>query len=249
VGAAIAADRYFYIASIGLFYIAGVGFDNIYNSKNKATLRSFIVIASVIVLVLFAGLTFQRTKVWETRGTFWGDVAEKNPKLELPYLNRGIYYVTIDNKDAALADFTKALSIYPDYSDALKHRYIILIEKGLYQEALLDLKKILKQEPQSVVALQMIGEVYGKHLNDIENALIYLHQAYDIDPNYFSVLSNLGIVYAMKGDAINAIRYFDLAKQIKPNDKNLLSNMSILYRNIGDTQKADEYKKKADAAR
>jgi len=53
----------------------------------------------------------------------------------------------------------------------------------------------------------------------------------------------------MKGDAINAIRYFDLAKQIKPNDKNLLSNMSILYRNIGDTQKADEYKKKADAAR
>ncbi|MCD4679414.1 MAG: hypothetical protein K8S00_03405, partial [Bacteroidales bacterium] len=33
VGSAIAADRYFYIASIGLFYLAGLGFDNIYNSK------------------------------------------------------------------------------------------------------------------------------------------------------------------------------------------------------------------------
>ncbi len=248
VGAAIAADRYFYIASIGLFYIAGVGFDNIYKGKSRPFLRSFVIIVSGIILIVFATITFQRTKVWETREAFWGDVAEKNPNLELPYLNRGIYYLSIEDKDSALADFSKALSIFPDYKEALNQRYILLIDKGLYKEALADLNRIIKLEPQNVVAYQMIGEVYGKYLNDTDNALVFLTKAYEINQNDFSVLSNLGIVYAMKGDATNAIKYFNLAMQIQPNDKNLLSNLSVLYRDIGDIQKADEYMRKAELA-
>jgi len=248
VGSAIAADRYFYIASIGLFYLAGLGFDNIYNNKSRATLRVFVIILSVIILSVFCVITFERTKIWKTRGTFWGDVAMKNPNLELPYLNRGIYYMTIEDKDAALADFSKALKIFPDYQDALKQRYHLLIGKGLYQEALADLNRIIRLEPDNVTAYLMIGEVYGKHLNDTENALVYLLKAYELNPNEYSVLSNLGIVYAMKGDATNAIKYFNFAKELQPNDANLLLNLSILYGNIGDTQKAEEYRKKSELA-
>jgi len=156
--------------------------------------------------------------------------------------------MTIEDKDAALADFSKALKIFPDYQDALKQRYHLLIGKGLYQEALADLNRIIRLEPDNVTAYLMIGEVYGKHLNDTENALVYLLKAYELNPNEYSVLSNLGIVYAMKGDATNAIKYFNFAKELQPNDANLLLNLSILYGNIGDTQKAEEYRKKSELA-
>lgn len=248
VGSAIAADRYFYIASIGLFYLAGLGFDNIYNSKSRAILRVFVIILSVIILSVFCVITFERTKIWKTRGTFWGDVAMKNPNLELPYLNRGIYYMTIEDKDAALADFSKALKIFPDYQDALKQRYHLLIGKGLYNDALNDLTRLIRLDPNNVAAYYMIGEIYGKYLNDPDNALIYLNKAFKLNPDDFSVLRNMGIVYAMKGDATNAIKYFNFAKELQPNDANLLLNLSILYGNIGDTQKAEEYRKKAELA-
>lgn len=248
VGAAIAADRYFYISSVGLFYLAGVGFDNVYKNKTGTALRSAVIAFSAIVIVLFSILTFQRTKVWETRGTFWGDVAKKNPKLELPYLNRAIYYINIENKEGALADLNKAISIYPDYLEALKQRYLILIEKGQYDLALADLQRITKLEPDNVAAYMMIGEVYGKYLNDIQNSLLYLNKANEINPNDFSVLSNLGIVYAMKGDAVNALKFFNKALEMNPNDKTLLSNMSVLYSNIGEDDKAAEFQKRAQSA-
>ena len=246
VGAAIAADRYFYISSIGLFYIVGVGFDNAYNMKNGKGLRIPLTVTGIIVCLALCFLTFERTKVWESRGKFWGDVAEKYPRLELPYLNRAIYYVTIDNKEAALADLNKALAIRPDYPEALKQRYFLLIEKGQYQDALNDIKKIIRIEPNNAAAYYMAGEVYGKYLNDNENALLFLQKAYELNPHDFQNLSSLGIVYAMKGDFENAIKFFNLALEIEPNNPTLLSNLSLFYGNIGDTQKAEEFRRKAE---
>ncbi|MCD4679306.1 MAG: tetratricopeptide repeat protein [Bacteroidales bacterium] len=212
-------------------------------------MRVFVIILSVIILIVFCVITFERTQIWKTRGTFWGDVAMKNPNLELPYLNRGIYYMTIEDKDAALADFSKALKIFPDYQDALKQRYHLLISKGLYNDALNDLTRLIRLDPSNVAAHYMMGEIYGKYLNDPDNALIYLNKAFKLNPEDFSVLSNLGIVYAMKGDVTNAIKYFNFAEELQPNDANLLLNLSILYGNIGDIQKAEEYRKKAELAK
>lgn len=249
VGAAIAADRYFYISSIGLFYLAGVGFDNLYHNKSKSYIRPLITTFSVIVIIILCVLTFERTKVWKTRGDFWGDVAEKYPKLELPYLNRAIYYSSIDNDEKALADLNKALSIHPGYMDALRQRYIIFINKGNYQEALTDLKQIIEIDPQNTVAYYMMGEVYGKHLQDTDNALKYLNKAYELSPGDFQIISSLAIVYAMRGDFDNAIEFFNLALEIEPDNVTLLSNLSLFYTNIGNTEKAEEFRQKAELAK
>ncbi len=244
VGAAVAADRYFYIASIGWFFLAGIGIDFIIE-KNPTYKKLIILSGSVIVLTL-SYLTFERTKIWKNSGTFWGNVAEEFPKLELPYYNRAAYYFGIKDFDAALTDFDKAIERNPNYKDAFIWRAELHVQKNNYVAAAYDYLQVIRLDSNLFDANFKLGELYGKQLNDLDKSLFYLRKANQIKPSDVATLDNLGIVYAIKGKYDSALIYFEKALELNPNEPNTLRNIGMMYKNIGQEQKANEYLSRAN---
>jgi tetratricopeptide (TPR) repeat protein len=238
IGAAISADRYFYVSSIGMFFLAGSGFNYLYENKKY---RSLIIAVGAVIIILFSGLTFERTQVWKTCGTFWGNVAEEYPKLELPYFNRAAYYYSNKKYDAALADFSKAIEIYPKYKEALQWRADIFIKNLQYKQAAGDLLTLTEIDPKNFDNYSKLGEIYGRYLNQPDKSLTYLRKAYELKPDNEGIATNLGVVYAMRNDYKHALQYFIKAADINPADTSNLKNIAITYRSLGDKKMADEY--------
>jgi Tfp pilus assembly protein PilF len=238
IGAAIAADRYFYVSSIGLFFLAGCGFNYLYENKKY---RSLIVIIGSIMIILFSGLTFERTAIWKNCATFWGNVAKEFPRLELAYYNRAAYYYENKNYDAALADFSKAIEIYPKYKESLQWRADIYNKKSLYKPETDDLLKLVEIDPENYDNYSKLGEIYGRYLNEPDKSLSFLLKAYELKPENEGNITNIGIVYGMKGDFKQALQYFTKAYTLNPNDTNNLRNITLTYKSLGDEKMADEY--------
>ena len=248
VGAAIAADRYFYVSSIGLFFLAGIGFNNIFENKKLVQYKSALIIICAIALLGLCCLTFERTYVFKNSGEFWGNVAEEFPKLELSYFNRGAYYYGLKDYDAALNEFSKAIECYPDYKEALQWRAEIYSNQNKYIQAKEDYLHLIRINSSNAEVYSKLGEIYGKSLNNIDSALIYLKKSIHIQPSNYVVLDNIGITYAMKGKFDLALENFMQALKLKPNDQNTLMNISIAYMSMGNTKKAEEYHRYADNA-
>ncbi|MDY6861391.1 MAG: tetratricopeptide repeat protein, partial [Thermodesulfobacteriota bacterium] len=109
-GEAIAADRYMYIPSIGLFYIAGLIFSFFYYMEKTKLLMAFSFFG---VITFFSILTWERCQIWENDKTLWLDVINKYPYFYGAYQNLGIYYANTGNLDKAKIEFKKAIDLNP----------------------------------------------------------------------------------------------------------------------------------------
>ena len=114
VGGAIMADRYSYIPSIGIFYLAGEGFNLLLNKKLRVP--AFALLA--IITVLFSVRTYTRSTIWKDDLTLWNDVISQDQTVPIAYNNRGLIYLNQGKNDTALRDFNKAIDLKPDYATA-----------------------------------------------------------------------------------------------------------------------------------
>ncbi len=78
-------------------------------------------------------------------------------------------------------------------------------------------ENILKKEPNSAIALNLLGLIYLKR-NDLEQALGIFHHAIDADPNFAASHINVGNVYMVIGSYEAAADSFKEAMRLSPND-------------------------------
>ena len=143
VGDAVMADRYSYLSSIGIFYLAGEGFNWIWHNKGKTLAFALL----VPIVLFFSVLTYVRNTVWENEITLWTDVIKKFPEALIAYNNRGGAYLMEKKFDEALADLNKVIQSRPGNAEALNNRAVILSNKKRIKEALDDLNKALESRP------------------------------------------------------------------------------------------------------
>jgi len=84
----------------------------------------------------------------------------------------------------------------------------ILSATGQHQEALKYLNNAIKWDYSNKWAFIMIGNIYGRFLNDLDKALNYYKRALDIDPNNNILLNNIGANLAARGRFTDAKDYF-----------------------------------------
>ena len=94
VGNAITADRYTYLPSIGLFYIAAEGFIVLMRKQWRCgrIIKPAVAACLVLAMLMCVSLTWQRCKVWKDSLTLWSDAAENYHDSAVIYYNRGIAY-------------------------------------------------------------------------------------------------------------------------------------------------------------
>jgi len=111
-GLIIVADRYTYLPSLGLAFIAAA-LITWWSGRGRwpAALAAAILVASIGALSF---LTWNRCGVWENNLALWDDAVNKCPDGYIPiaYFNRGIVYTDRGAYDKAVSDFSRSLALY-----------------------------------------------------------------------------------------------------------------------------------------
>ena len=132
-------------------------------------------------------------------------------------------YALLKNKEKTLLYANKAVKISPTLAgyNNLATTYTLL---GLYDEAMLNFKKVLEINPRSATAYYNLGHIYIKR-KDYEEGINFYQKAVEQKPDYLEAYYNLGITYEALNKPLKATVYYQKALALDP--QNMLAHFGL----------------------
>jgi protein O-mannosyl-transferase len=227
VGDAIMADRYTYIPSIGLVYLAGEGFYWLWSKSKK--------FVAVVVASAFAGLycfqTYARCAVWENTLVLWNDVIDKHKTIPAAYYNRGLYFFNNGRDSDALNDFNKAIELKPNYADAYNNRGSVFMKFGKIENALTDLNNAVSYNKNLTQAYFNRGYIFYQR-KDYDQALRDYNRVIDLNPDVdkLAVVYNvMALLFTDEKKYVEAINHFNKAIELQPAFPEAFNNRGVVF--------------------
>ncbi len=109
-------------------------------------------------------------------------------------------------------------------------------------------KEILKADPKNAVALNYLGYMLADRGVRLDEAVQYVQQALDVDPNNGAYLDSLGWAFYKKNDMQRAEKYLLQAVDLVKNDPVIQDHVGDLYFKTGNLEKAQTFWKKSLSA-
>ena len=172
-GECLMADRYLYIAGIGviipaIYYLVG------WLQKVTKQVRVMIVGGAIAVTLLF--MTFLRNDIWLSDMSFFSAIVETFPNSAVAQYSVGALYVRMGNYDEAETHLDMAVHLDPNNYKAWYNKGVLHMRQGHAMEALDAYNKCisLKEYTKAYFSRAMLYEGTGKPelaLPDIERVL------------------------------------------------------------------------------
>lgn len=108
------------------------------------------------------------------------------------------------------------------------------------QSAYNQIEKYLAEHPESLIGLNIKGNILGRGFGQLDKAIDIYEQIIKRDSSFASAWENMGIAYAIKRDFVHAEKSLLHALKLVPNNENVKHNLHSLYINMGDTEKANQ---------
>ena len=235
----IVADRFMYLASIGICMLLGVLWEKIWGTLNKRGII-FRNAGYFCLIILFSALcikTYSQNKVWKDDVVLWSYVIQHSDREALAYVNRGVaYYKDQAKYNLAKADFNKAIDIDPDFTRAYINRGAVHSKQKEYRLALGDYNKALQllsdDDSSKAKVYRNRGLTYSKQ-KKYNLAMYDYNKALSINPSFAEAYNARGMLFGMRGD--NNLALADLNKAIVINSEFLeaYNNRGIVYMQMG----------------
>ncbi len=170
-------------------------------------------------------------------------VTELAPDNPMGYGDIGSVYLREGKWSEAIPHFQKALSIAPDsptYSN-LGTAYFWLKR---YDESVKMYEKATEMTPNNEELFGNLGDAYrwSGHSDQATaaygKAISLAFQELQVNPRSASIMGDLGLLYAKKGDATNALQYIHQARAISPDDLYLMYSEAQVKTLIGKPEEA-----------
>ena len=259
IGDALYADRYTYIPSIGIFYIASSFL--VPHLKNK-----LIMIISSVYILWFCYAAFQRTKVWHdsiklytssidngykaaiiynNRGAILSDssrneealkdftsLVKLKPRYPNGWRNKALVQERLGQKDEAVKSYTEEINYYPDDTKNYMGRGTLLEGKNDFEGAVKDFSKIIELSPNNGEGYYARAEALGKS-GKMNEALSDINKAIEFSPDNGQAYNNRGIIFSMTGKYQEAVNDFTKSLQLKPDNIGAYTNRALAYKGMG----------------
>jgi tetratricopeptide (TPR) repeat protein len=134
-------------------------------------------------------------------------VIAQAPNQPRPFYLKGLAHELIQEYELARQAYDKCLELTPDNSDALNNRGVVLARLGMMEEAIEDLTKATRLNPQDALAWSNLALAYHER-GDYSDALSSYSQALDLrrDARF---LQQMGSVYLETKQFEQAEQMFD----------------------------------------
>ena len=168
-----------------------------------------------------------------------GDRQASQPNLKEAngYNERGIAKGVKGDIDGAIADFTRAIELYPKYSTAYTNRGLAKKNKGDLNGAIADCTRAIELDPKDAGGYGNRG--IAKHAKgDLNGAIADYTRAIELDPKYAKTYNNRGIAKKDKGNLNEAIADYTRAIEVDPKYPNAYYNRGVAKWGKGDIEGA-----------
>jgi protein O-mannosyl-transferase len=241
-GQALMADRFTYLAYIGLFYLMALAIEKLSAGRWKTAAMA----VGTIYVMLLCAATWNRTRVWRNTETLFTDVIKKYPKEVIAYNNLGLYYRDEKQVDRAIRTFSTAIEMEPAAYTMYNNRAEALYSKGEVAKAMEDISMALKINPDYSKALTNRGAIRASG-GQFDLALRDLDKSLAIDGKDQKALSNRALIYYTTDRFEPAIADATTFLRLNPVDTDMINLRGLCYGRLNRTREAMEDFNKAIA--
>ena len=166
-------------------------------------------------------------------------------KALLEQLTNGIKYYGIGNYKQANLEFTKALSINPNSTDALYYKGLTLQQLSQDADSELYYKKLRAIDPNYLDTLGNTSTILADLDSQDQEAITWYDKTLVEDPNNVNALTSKGDALYGLGQYKEAMALYDKALAINPNYTYALVSKGIVIDNLGKNEEAITWYDKA----
>lgn len=152
-------------------------------------------------------------------------------------LDRGIAYANLGRPEPAIADYTAAIRLQPNYPEAYYDRALAYEQTGDVSGALNDYGSAIEQNPKDADPYFHRGLIY-LDMRRFDEAISDFTRSHDLDPKNVWPLANRGLAYAWKKDTVHAKQDFVAVRATDPENKVLLHGEGLMFMFGGDLDAA-----------
>jgi protein O-mannosyl-transferase len=224
-----AADRYVYLAQIGVFFLL------IYlYSKATETSKSIFAGTFVILLLLYASISFKRAEVWRDGYTLWSDAVQKNNQCSFCYFGLGNVMINSGQQAQALPHIERSIMLNDKMAESYHSRGVIRFATKDYKGAILDFDKCLSINPTYQYAYTSRGSAYAS-TKDYSRALQDYQRAIALNPNDIEAYLNRSMVRGSLNDYSGAKADLDIYISANSNNAIAFYNRGFALAKLGNT--------------
>lgn len=259
VGSAVMADRYTYLSSFGIFFLAASGFG--YLIQKFTTARTLLISLFIIYSLSLSAVSTRRCADWHDSYSFWNDVMTKYPHFYPAYNNLGEMYETDGRNEEAITVFSNSIVANKNNPNAYFHRGSIYGKSGRLKEAISDLTEAINVSPgftqayiNRAIAKAMNQDargaladldsvlVKGKNesayfnrgilkndLKEYDQAIPDFQEAINLNPSCTSCYYSLGLANYYAKQFQNAVKAFSTCLEMNPSYGNALYYRALCY--------------------
>jgi tetratricopeptide (TPR) repeat protein len=239
-GIVVVADRYTFVAYVGLIILLVSWILHLMESKIKAHKHFWL----PLLLFIYSGLFIQHTivsfkyiKVWENNEKLYSDLISKNNTVFVAYNNRGIAYFNKKEVERAIADFSRAIEINPNIAYVYNNRGAAYILQDNYNKALADFQKSLQLNPNDIKAQFNLSKCHLL-LNNYHEGLKAYNIVLEKDSLNDAAWNDRGKLKNELGMYHDALYDLNKALEINPDLEFAYNNKGISYARLGNFKKA-----------
>ncbi len=225
VGSQAMADRYTYLAQIGLYIavawgaadLCAAGFSAIpflYNTKPGYPRGPFAAVSALLVAALLVG-GWRQTALWHDSRTLWTHALACTSQNPIAHNSLGNVLADSGQVEDAIAHYRQALEIESGYAAAHHNLARALAGRGEASEAIAHYRLALAINPDYAEADANLGIALAGR-GEVEDAIAHYRRALAINPELVEAHNNLGNALAGRGQIDDAIACYRHALEITP---------------------------------
>jgi Flp pilus assembly protein TadD len=170
------------------------------------------------------------------------------PQYHQACVLKGNALLEIGHAKQALAEYENCLTQFPGFQD-IKDNISYLAQQAIqnqnYPLSIKAYEALARVEPNETEHLKMLGEIYGRYLQQPQQAIKWLNAALQLDPKDTNAMQKIGATYATTGNHAAALDAFKQAYALEPNNAFIVLNLAVTYRDMGDAETAKQFFERA----
>ena len=234
-------DHWVYLSSLGVIALVSATLARM--AKQRGQLKLFFALSGGLLL-LFAGLTWEKACDYAGLETFWRNTIAKNPDCWLAYNNLGACLFWKGRSDEAITILNKCLQLKPDLAEAHNNLGSAFIQKKRMDEALTQFQVAADLEPRNANVQNNFGNALLQ-LGRMDEAMAHFKKALEIETNHIEANNDMGVTLMRLGRLDEARAYFEKSLNLNPSYPEAHNNLGRVFEGQSRYSEAQEQYERA----